>query len=332
MQLAREDRTGRPWQQLLPGLALTAAATALSWMLASAVSWVSPLTAAVVLGVLVGNVPVPASVRPGLRWATRVLLRVGVVLLGVQLAVGQVLHLGAATLVVVVVAVVVTYVGTVAFGRLLGVSRGLSVLVATGFSICGASAIMAVEGVVDRDDEDVATSVAMVTVFGGAAMALLPSLAAMLGWAPAEYGRIAGGSVHEVAQVVAAASPVGTAAVAVAVVVKLSRVVLLAPLVALLSQTRRIRVRSGERPPVLPWFVTGFLLAMLVRSTGLLPAAALAGAQQVTTVLMAGSLFALGTSMRLATLARTGPKALVLGAASTALITGVTIAGVLVTA
>ncbi|MEG9515678.1 putative sulfate exporter family transporter [Saccharopolyspora indica] len=298
---------------------------------AGVVPAVSALTVAVVLGVVAGNVPgFPVAARAGVAWSAKKLLRSGVVLLGLQLSVGQVLGLGAGTVVAVLLVVVVTFAGTVLLGRLLGVSRGLSLLVATGFSICGASAVAAVEGVVERDDEDVATSVAMVTVFGTVSMLGLPVLFSAWGLSAEEAGRIAGGSVHEVAQVVAAASPVGAAAVAIAVVVKLSRVVLLAPVVAVVSLLERRRsAGAGPRPPVMPLFVLGFLLAVALRSTGVLPVVVLDVAKQLTTLLLAGALFALGFSVRIRALLRNGPKAFALGACSTVLVTAVGIAAML---
>ncbi|MDA3645503.1 putative sulfate exporter family transporter [Saccharopolyspora indica] len=316
---------------LWPGLAVTVAAVVVSMAVAGVVPAVSALTVAVVLGVVAGNVPgFPVAARAGVAWSAKKLLRSGVVLLGLQLSVGQVLGLGAGTVVAVLLVVVVTFAGTVLLGRLLGVSRGLSLLVATGFSICGASAVAAVEGVVERDDEDVATSVAMVTVFGTVSMLGLPVLFSAWGLSAEEAGRIAGGSVHEVAQVVAAASPVGAAAVAIAVVVKLSRVVLLAPVVAVVSLLERRRsAGAGPRPPVMPLFVLGFLLAVALRSTGVLPVVVLDVAKQLTTLLLAGALFALGFSVRIRALLRNGPKAFALGACSTVLVTAVGIAAML---
>lgn len=317
---------------LWPGLAVTAVAVGISLAVSVVMPAVSALTVAVALGIVVGNVPgFPASARPGLTWATRKLLRVGVVLLGLQLAVGDVLGLGAGTIVSVLAIVVVTFGGTVWLGRVLGVSRGLSLLVGTGFSICGASAIAAMESVVDREDEDVATAVAMVTIFGTIAMAVLPIVGSGLGFTDVEHGRLAGGAVHEVAQVVAAASPAGAGAVAVAVVVKLSRVVLLAPMVAVVSVARRFGTDgpSASRPPIMPLFVAGFLVAVVVRSTGVLPEPVLVGAEQLTTLLLAGALFALGSAVRVRSLLRTGPRAFVLGAASTVLATVMALLGVL---
>lgn len=306
-----------------PGLAVTVAAVVVSMAVAGLVPAVSALTVAVVLGVAAGNVPgFPVAARAGVAWSARKLLRAGVVLLGLQLSVGQVLGLGAGTVGAVLLVVVLTFAGTVLLGRVLGVSRGLSLLVATGFSICGASAVAAVEGVVERDDEDVATSVAMVTVFGTVSMLGLPVLFSAWGLSAEDAGRIAGGSVHEVAQVVAAASPAGAAAVAIAVVVKLSRVVLLAPMVAVVSLLERRRsAGAGRRPPIMPLFVLGFLLAVALRSSGVLPEAVLDVTKHLTTLLLAGALFALGFSVRIKALLRNGPKAFALGAGSTILVT-----------
>ncbi|KAA2259560.1 putative sulfate exporter family transporter [Solihabitans fulvus] len=314
---------------LLPGLGLVAAGVAVSYLVNLALPPVSALTAAVLLGVVVGNLPIlPATARPGLTWATRRLLRAGVVLLGLQLAVPQVLALGGGTLLAVVVTVAVTFLGTIALGRLLRLPRGLSLLVGTGFAICGASAIAAMEGVVDREEEDVASGVALVTIFGSVSMLVLPMLAGPLGLSDADYGRLAGMSVHEVAQVVAAASPLGAAAVTVAVVAKLSRVVLLAPMVAAVSlvERRRRPATEGKRPPLVPLFVLGFLGMVAVRSLGVLPGGVLDATKTLTTLLLAGALFGLGCGVRIGALVRTGPRALLLGLLSTLLVTGVAFA------
>lgn len=306
---------------LLPGLVLTGTVVAVAMAVSSQVPALSALTVAVVLGVVVGNLPrLPERVRPGLAWVARKPLRAGVVLLGLQLSIGQILGLGAGTVLAVLITVVATFAGTLWLGRLLGVSRGLSLLVATGFSICGASAVAAVEGVVDREDEDVATSVAMVTVFGTIAMIALPVTFAQTGVGGDLAGRIAGAGVQEVAQVVAAASPLGASAVAIAVVVKLSRVVLLAPLVTAVSVLQR-RDATTRRPPIMPLFVVGFLAAVALRSSGELPEFLLDMTKPITTLLLTAAMFALGTTVRVGALLRTGPRAFALGTCSTILVT-----------
>ncbi|MFI7672114.1 YeiH family protein [Actinophytocola sp. NPDC049390] len=320
--MTRPDfRTAVP---VLTAVGVTAGAVALSFAVNLALPVVSALTAAVVLGVLAGSTPVlPAASRPVIARFTKKMLRIGVVLLGLQLALPAVLDLGAGVIVAVILVVAVTFLATVWLGRLLGLSRGLSLLVGTGFSICGASAVAAMEDVVERDDSDVATAVALVTLYGGLAIAAVPLIGGRLGQTPRETGAWSGLAVHEVAQVVAAATPAGAAAVTLAVVVKLSRVVLLAPMVALVSvheRRRTARTGDGSRPPLVPLFVLGFLAAAVVRSMDVLPTVALDVAKVACTLLLAGALFGLGCGVRLGSLVRTGGRALLLGLLSTLVI------------
>ncbi|GAB3561722.1 putative sulfate exporter family transporter [Amycolatopsis endophytica] len=300
---------------------VTAVGTAVAFGFGKLVPAVSALTVAVVLGVVVGGL-LPQRTRAGLAWATKKFLRWGVVLLGLQLGLGEIAGLGPGTVVAVVVTVLVAFFGTLAFGRLFGVSRGLGLMVATGFSICGASAIAAMDSVTGTDKEDVATGVTLVTLYGSAAIALVPLAGHALGLGPEHLGAWAGLSVHEVAQVVAAASPAGAAAVAIAVVVKLTRVVLLAPMVAGVSIVRRRRhgAGAGKRPPLVPLFVLGFLVMMVMRSSGVVPRAVLSAGSVTTTLLFAAALFGLGSNVRVGALLRTGRRGLVLGAVSTVLV------------
>lgn len=318
----------QPVGELAPGLFVAAAGTTVAFGLNRILPAVSALTVAVALGVVLANV-LPATTAPGLRWVSRTLLRLGVVLLGCQLGLGEVFGLGAGTVAAVVVTVLVTFFGTILLGRLAGVSRGLGLLVATGFSICGASAIAAMDSVTETEREDVATGVTLVTLYGSAAIALVPLAGHALGMSPVRLGAWTGLSVHEVAQVVAAASPAGAAAVAIAVVVKLTRVVLLAPMVAGVSVLRRRGhgVSQGRRPPLVPPFVLGFLATMTMRSTGVVPQPVLTTANVATTLLFAAALFALGSGVRIGALLRTGRRGLALGALSTVLVATVGCAG-----
>lgn len=319
-------------RSLLPGLAATAAAVLLSFALHRAFPAVSPLTWAVIGGALLTNLGghVPA-LHPGTRLASRRLLRVGVVLLGFQLAVGQVLALGPAVLVVVVVTVGVTFGATLVVGRLLALPAGQVLLVATGSSVCGAAAVAAMDGAVGSDGDDVLTAVAVVTVYGTAAMVVLPLAAGALGLDPRAFGVWAGASVHEVSQVVAAATPVA-GALTVAVGVKLTRVALLAPLVAAVTAVRRRRSvpGPGRRPPWVPLFVVGFLAAAAARSTLGLPPELLGAADGAQRVLLTAAMFGLGTGVDVAGLRRTGGRVAVLGLVAWAVVAGVALLGVLV--
>jgi uncharacterized integral membrane protein (TIGR00698 family) len=258
-----------------------------------------------------------------------------VVLLGFSLSLGSIVGLGAPVIALVVVTLFVTLAATTWIGLRLGLGRPRSLLIATGFAICGASAIAAMEENAEADDEDVAVAVAMVTICGTAAMIVLPILQGPLGLSDAQFGSWAGASVHEVGQVVAAASPAGAAAVGVAVVVKLTRVLLLAPVVAGVSCSRRRRLRltagpdqQPQLPPLIPLFVLGFLVCVAARSTGMLPEPALSLIETAQTVTLGAALFGMGTGVRVASLARGSGRAIVLAVVSTLVVGSISLAGV----
>lgn len=324
----------RQWvDRAWPGLVVVALATGVAYVISRYVTVLSPLTVAVILGVVVGNVGLDLSrFTPGIRFAAKRLLRVGIVLLGLRLAINEVLQLGLRGLAVVIVVVAATFFGTQLIGRAMGLSRGTGLLVATGFSICGVSAIAAMDGVTHNKEEEVVTAVALVTLCGSLAIVVLPLLQHPLGLSDVAFGSWAGASVHDVAQVVATASVAGTAAIAPAIVVKLTRVILLAPLVAAMSLKQRRtaeRVPGAKRPPVLPLFVAGFLLMVLIRSTGVVPESVQSWAHVAETLLLAAALFGLGTGVNLRKLFTTGGKATLLGLGSWVVIASLAYVGVL---
>ncbi|MGW2541864.1 YeiH family protein [Kitasatospora sp. NPDC001574] len=207
-----------------PGLLLAALGVAAALAVHQAVPAVPKLTAAVVLGVAAAHLPglrpvVRGVARPGLSTAGRRLMRIGIVLLGLKLGLGDVLGLGWATVAMVLAVVAATFAGTCWLGRRLGLPGDQPLLVATGYSICGASAIGAVSQAAGSDEEDVAASVALVTLCGTLAIAVLPLLQHPLGLDEAEFGRWVGAGVHDVGQVVATAQTGGAEALREAVLV-----------------------------------------------------------------------------------------------------------------
>ncbi|WP_182524830.1 YeiH family protein [Nocardioides dongkuii] len=305
----------------LPGLLLAAAGGAAAVLVHARVPLLGATLVAVVAGLAVGAAGLPgASLRPGLRVASRQVLRVGVALLGLQLALDDVTALGWPVLAVAAGVVGLGILGTLALARLLGVDREQALLVACGFSICGAAAVAAVDGVRRSRDEDVAAAVSLVVVFGSAAMLGLPAAALLLGLDPVGAGAWAGASVHEVGQVVVAGGLLGGAALQVAVVVKLARVLLLAPVLAVVSWRTRA-TGPGTRPPLVPAFVVAFAVLAAARSASVVPPVALEAASVVQSAALATAMFALGCSVDVRVLRRTARPLLGLAAGATALVT-----------
>ena len=318
---------------LLPGLALVVMAVAVALGVHRLVPALSPLLVAILLGAVLANaVALPARVAPGLALAARKLLRSGVVLLGLQLLLGDILGLGAGMIVVVVCVVVGGLLGTVGIGALLGLAPTQRLLIACGFSICGAAAVAAVDGVVDAEEEEVVTAIALVVLFGTLMIPVVPLLVRALDLGDHLGGLWAGASIHEVAQVVAAGGAIGGSALAVAVVVKLARVLMLAPVMAVISAQRRRRSAGGDtgvRPPLVPLFVVGFVAMVGVRSTGVLPVEVLSVAGTVQSALLAAAMFALGCGVRITALRQVGPRPFLLALLSTLLIGSLALGGVL---
>jgi len=295
---------------------------------------VGVLTWAVGLGVVAANAGLlPASARPALNWLTRRLLRVGVVLLGFSISFAAVAALGLPVVALTAGTLVSTLAFTTWLARWMGVGTARSLVLGAGFAICGASAVAAMERTAGADDEDVTAAIAMVTLWGTVVMVALPLLREPLGLSGMQFGVWAGASVQEVGQVVAAASPAGAAVLALAVVVKLTRVLLLAPVVAAVSAGNRLwstgASTDGHRPPLVPLFVLGFLACAALRSAGVVPHGLLGGIGQLQVAALGGALFGMGASVHLGSLLRRSGPVVVVTAASTLFVTGVSLVAVL---
>ncbi|MCE1236001.1 MAG: putative sulfate exporter family transporter [Hyphomicrobiales bacterium] len=318
----------RPALELLPGLALCVAVAGVAFGLRRlpSLALVSPMILGVAIGVLLRNTVGLASVASaGVAFAMRRLLRLAIVLLGFQVTATRLFEVGARGFAVVALTLLATFAFTVALGRRLGVRPELAELIAAGTSICGASAVVATNAVTRAEEADVAYAVATVTLFGTLSMLLLPVLGHALALAPHAYGLWVGASVHEIAQVVAAAFQGGDAAGQYGTIAKLSRVVLLAPLVLGLGVLARRRAEEGEaalRPPF-PWFVFGFLA--LVGLGGLVdwPRPLVAATTTLTTLLLTVALAAMGLLTDVRRIAAEGIRPLALGAAAWIFITTV---------
>jgi uncharacterized integral membrane protein (TIGR00698 family) len=275
---------------------------------------------AILIGMAFHNVVgTPVMARPGVAFGMRRILRFAIIMLGLQLTVTQLVELGGRGVIVVATALVFTFGFTVWAGWLLGVDRKLASLIAAGTSICGASAVIATNTVVNARDEDVAYAVACVTVFGSIAMFAYPLLPALFGLDARAYGLWSGASIHEIAQVVAAAFQGGQQAGEFGTIAKLSRVMMLAPVVigigalaARVSRDMGGKATSSAHPPV-PWFVLGFVAMVGVNSAVEIPIELKAWLVTLTTFLLSVALAAMGLETDIRKLAARGLAPALLG-------------------
>ena len=307
---------------IVPGLLLTATIAATGFALHSlpGVGTFSPMILAIVIGIAFHNlVGTPARAKAGVTFSLRRVLRFAIILLGLQLTAQQVVEVGPKGLGVIVLTLVATFVFTKWLGKMLGVERKLAELIAAGTSICGASAVIATNTVTNAHDEDVAYAVACVTVFGSIAMFGYPLLPGLLHLSPHAFGLWAGASIHEIAQVVAAAFQDGKSAGDFGTIAKLSRVTLLAPVVITLGFLARNGAENhGHRRTAapIPWFVLGFIALVGFNSVVTLPASFKFVVVTLTTFLLSMALAAMGLETDIRKLRAKGLRPLLLGLAS----------------
>nr|WP_245356622.1 putative sulfate exporter family transporter [Paeniglutamicibacter kerguelensis] len=308
-------------RKLVPGLLTAAGLVTVAFAGHLLVPGVPVLTLCVVLGAVAGNSLRAAPkfrLAPGMGWGGKHLMRAGIVLLGFQLALADVLDLGWKGVGLIALVVAGSFGGTYLVARALKLPGDQPVLLASGFSICGASAIGAMSQA-RGSARDAPVPVALVTLCGTLAIAVLPLANTWLNLNELDFGRWVGASVHDVGQVVATAQGAGFTALAAAVVVKLVRVLMLAPISVLGSISARRRQAAatdgsmpgaGERPPLVPIFVLGFMACVLLRSTGWMPDSVLHAAKTGQEILLGVALVGLGFAIDLRHLFSTAGRAL----------------------
>lgn len=321
-------------RRIVPGLALSAAIAAVALLFVQ-VPWFeqhgfSSLTVAIVLGMLVGNLA-PGSTgacHDGVNFAKQRVLRAAIVLYGLRLTVQDIGQLGVAGVAVDVFMLTSTFALACWIGtRWLGLDRRTAMLIGAGSSICGAAAVIATEPVVQGRSEQVTVAVATVVVFGTLSIFLYPVLfdwnrhLALVPGGMRGFGVYVGSTVHEVAQVVAAARSIGSDASGTAVIAKMFRVLMLAPFLLGLSTWLARRPARGEGTQgasaariTIPWFAVSFLAVVLLHSVVSLPAAWQHAGVQVDNALLCTAMAALGVSTRAESVRKAGARPLLLAA------------------
>ncbi|MFG6177587.1 YeiH family protein [Halomonas sp. THAF12] len=319
------------WQGLLICTLLTVAGTGLARLPLLAEAGVSPLVLALLVGIVAGNLPLSRHLTkagPGLAFATRRLLRGGIVLFGLSLTLQQVVGLG--PMVLLLDALVITSVlcaGYLIGTRLLGLDRETALLTSAGSAICGAAAILATESTIRSRPAATSMAVATVVLFGSLAMLVYPLLYPLMGMDESLFGVYIGATVHEVAQVVAAGEAVGPDALANAVIVKLVRVMLLVPFLLIVGQwwlRRHATAGSseGKAGMTVPWFAFGFMAMVGFNSFVTLPAPLHSALVQLGQLSLTMAMAALGFETRLEKLRALGLRPFVLALILFALLMG----------
>lgn len=312
----------------LPGLAVAVVLTAVATAIATAVH--APVAPFALVGGFLIAAPLVGRLNlgAGLQVAERPLLRAGIALLGLRIALGDIAHLGVETLLLVLACVALTLGLGSGIGRLFGLPRGFSMLSASATAICGASAAMAVASVLPKGAETERQTgyvVAVVATLSTLAMLAYPALAHLAGLPPEAAAIFLGASIHDVAQVAGAGYSVSPQVGDMAVTVKLVRVSLLALVVAAVAFSFMGAAREGKGPSraaLLPGFVIAFFALAAARSAGMVPAEVLPAAAFASNLLIGAGVVAVGAKTSLSGLRSMGWRPLAALSCQTAMLCG----------
>lgn len=323
-----------------PGVAVAVAIGLVATLVGTAVPVVGGPVPAVLIGAVLGWLirrrtgGSLAVLAPGVKFSSSRVLQFAVVLLGAQLSIGEVLRIGGETLPVMLATLVVCLGAAWGIGRLLRVSSALRTLIGVGTGICGASAIAAVTPVIGAVSADVAYAMSTIFLCNIAAVFAFPLLGHALGLSQHAFGVFAGTAVNDTSSVVATATVYGRQATDTAVVVKLVRTLMIIPIVIGLAGLEARRASREQLTPdtgsrsgflvfrLVPWFLIGFLVVVLLRTVGVLPAGAAPGFSTAASFLITVALAAIGCSTDFAALRRAGFRPMLLGIALWVLVAG----------
>lgn len=301
-----------PW---LKGVAIPVALAAAGYFAAQlpVLKVIGPLCVTLLLGMAWrAALGVPDGSAGGIKFSARTLLRLGIVLLGARLDYALIQVAGPRVLLIDLGVIALAIGGLTWLARTVGLPRELSILMGFGTGICGASAVVAAATVARADEEATTLAVALMGILGTLGVFFYVLVGPYLALTPENLGVLTGSSLHEVAQVIAGASPWGEACVKMATVVKLTRVVMLAPALVIagfLFNRGDGGVKFSWKEPPIPYFVLGFLAIGGLNTAHLLPPAVAGWLVQASVFLMAVAMGAMGLNTDLGMIRKTGWKA-----------------------
>lgn len=270
-----------------------------------------------VIAILIGiawraAIGLPESVAPGVTFSSKKLLRVGIILLGMRLNLVEIYEAGWSVFTIAVLNLTFAFIAVYMISRWMGVDKKLGVLTAGGTAICGAAAIVAIAPQVKAKDNETAVGVATIAVLGTLFTLVYTFFYSLFDLSQSGFGIFAGGTLHEIAHVVAAAAAGGDDAVDIAVIVKLTRVALLVPVVLIIGYLFRKKdqetTQSSFSWSTVPWFIVGFLVVSGINSLGIIPEIAADQIVNVAYLLLAMAMAGIGLGVDIGTFRRIGFK------------------------
>ncbi len=282
-----------------------------------------PVIGGAVLGITFGILitslfKLPANSRKGIKFTSKYILQLAVVLLGFDMNMASVIRVGQQSLLVILLTISAAFITALFVGRLLKVNKTLTTLVGVGTAICGGSAIAAASSAINADDQDISYSISTIFLFNVIAVFLFPFVGHLLNLSDTGFGMWAGTAINDTSSVVAASFSYSDAAGNFATVVKLTRSLMILPVTLALAFVTARENREQQHfnfVQIFPWFVLAFLVAAILNSTGWIPVTITGTLAQTGKFLIIMAMAAIGLNTSIQGFVKAGPRALILGAA-----------------
>ncbi|SHJ52603.1 YeiH family protein [Parasporobacterium paucivorans] len=304
---------------ILPGILISFAIAVPSWLLGKSY----PIIGSPVLGILFGMIlsfwKRPAIFDDGIKYSSKKLLQYSIILLGFDMNLFNVFKVGSETFILMCFTLTAAFVTAFIAGKLLKVEGKTTILIGVGTSICGGSAIAATAPVIHADDDNVAHSISTIFLFNVIAAFLFPFLGHVLGMSDYSFGLWTGTAVNDTSSVVAAGYTFSNAAGNLAVIVKLTRTLMIIPVtlfLALYTSKKTSGTRSGNRysiAKIFPWFVLGFAIASVVNTFLPLPQGLGSSLAQIGKFVIVMAMASVGLNTNVVKLIKGGNRPILLG-------------------
>lgn len=260
---------------------------------------------------------VPDDWHTGISFSSKKLLRFGIILLGMRLNLADIYNAGVSVFLIALINLVFALFVVYGLSKIFKVEKKLGLLTACGTAICGAAAVVAIAPQIKANEKETAVGAAIVALLGTVFTLAYTLLYTVFGLTPTEYGIFAGGTLHEIAHVIAAAAAGGDEAVDIAIIIKLTRVALLVPVAILIGIWYRRSEKGQEKEPfslsIIPWFIVGFLAMSAFNSLGIVPQSVAQGIVNIAYILIAMAMAGLGLNVEIKTFKKLGGKAFGVG-------------------
>jgi uncharacterized integral membrane protein (TIGR00698 family) len=275
------------------------------------------ITGELVLAILIGIIwrtalGLPEHLKVGTQFSSKTLLRVGIILLGFRLHLGEIIQAGVSVFLIAFISLAFTLVVVFLLTKLFKVETRLGILTACGTAICGAAAVVAIAPQVKAKNEEIAIGAATVAILGTLFTILYTFIFPFIGLSENGYGIFSGATLHELAHVVAAAAPGGSTAIDIAVVVKLTRVAFLVPVALIIGiwlhfrQQPKSQVKASWKEIPIPWFVLGFIITSTIHSLELISSTISNGFVWVSYLFIGMAMAGLGLNIDITTFKKIG--------------------------